>query len=182
MNNQIFFLFYNLTHHSAFFDKLVVFVADIFPYIVILSAGLFLAFYYKISFSKNIVKDIMNRWKEFSLVFFSVVFATIADQILKALMHTPRPFLVLPNVQSLFYETGFAFPSGHATAFSALAFSIFFLNKKAGYIFMFSGLLIGLARITAGVHFPVDILGGFILGGGTSYIIRFVFKKFLNFS
>ncbi len=180
MNNNIFFFFYNLAHHFAFFDKLVVFIADIFPYLVILSSGLFLAIYLKISFSKNIFKDLLNKWREISFVFCSVVFATVFDQILKFLIHTPRPFLALPNVQALFSETGFAFPSGHATFFSALAFSIFFLNKKAGYVFMFFALLIGLARIIAGVHFPIDILGGFILGIGTAYLVKSIFAYFFK--
>jgi len=186
INNQIFFFFYNLAHQSAFFDKLVVFIADTFPYIVILLAGLFLIFYlpaqagFKISVSKNILKDLINKWREFSLVFFSVVLATLTALVLKHSIHTLRPFLSLPNVHALFSETGYAFPSGHATAFSALAFSIFFINKKVGYAFMFFALLIGLARITAGVHFPVDILGGFILGGGMAYFVKFILKKFFN--
>jgi undecaprenyl-diphosphatase len=59
----------------------------------------------------------------------------------------------------------------------ALAFSIFFLHKKAGYYFMFFALLIGLARIMAGVHFPADILGGFVLGFAISFIFDVFFKN-----
>jgi len=41
-----------------------------------------------------------------------------------------------------------------------------------------SGLLIGIARIAAGVHYPLDILGGIILGTLTGYIAyRFLGKK-----
>ncbi|MFZ2205152.1 MAG: phosphatase PAP2 family protein, partial [Minisyncoccia bacterium] len=180
MNNQIFSFFFNLAHKSPNFDWLVVFFADVFPYIVIMLTGLFLVINYKILPSKNPFKEFINKWKIFGLVFFSVFLSLIADQILKVLIHTPRPFLSLPKVHSLFIETGFAFPSGHATIFSALAFSIFFLNKKVGYFFMFFALLIGLARIIAGVHFPVDILGGFILGGGVAYLVKYIFAYFLK--
>ena len=85
--------------------------------------------------------------------------------------------MVLENIRPLFPETGFAFPSGHATFFAALAISIFFLNKKVGYIFIFFALLIGLARIMAGVHFPIDILGGFILGSLVAYLFGCIFYK-----
>ena len=160
MNNQIFFFLYNLANKSVFFDNLVVFFAVWFPYLVILSAGVFLLFYRK-------------SWREFFLVFFSGGLAVFIDLILKYLIHLPRPFVALADIRTLFPETGYAFPSGHATFFSALAVAIFFLNKKAGYLFMFLAFLISLARIIAGVHFPVDILGGFALGGVVAFFVKY---------
>ncbi|MCX6751569.1 MAG: phosphatase PAP2 family protein [Candidatus Nomurabacteria bacterium] len=160
MNNQIFFFFYNLAHQSAFLDKVIIFFADTFPYIVILLAVIYLFFYKK-------------NWKDFFIIFISSGLAWFISYILKILIHTPRPFDVFPKVVSLFSETGYAFPSGHATFFMALAFSIFFNHKKVGYIFIFFALLIGLARIIAGVHFPIDILGGYIVG----FVIAFFLKK-----
>lgn len=170
MNNTIFYFFYNLAHQSNFFDYVVIFFGFWFPYIVIGLAGLFLIFYRK-------------SWRESFLVFFSGGLAVFFDLILKNLIQIPRPFLALNNIQTLFPEAGYAFPSGHATFFSALAFSIFFLNKKtglsaqAGYVFMFFALLIGIARIIAGVHFPIDILGGFALGALVAYAVAYFLKN-----
>ncbi len=182
MNNQIFYFFYNLAHQSAFFDKVIIFFADIFQYVVILSAGLSLLFYYKVLLRKSppdrMLSAIRARWKEILLAPFSAALATIIAIILKYLIHTPRPFLALPDVQALFFETGYAFPSGHATFFSALAVALFFSHKKVGYLFMLFAVLISMARIIAGVHFPIDILGGFILGTATAYFVRFVLKLF----
>ncbi len=178
MNNQIFYFFYNLAHQSDFSDKVIIFTADIFQYIVILSAGLFLLFYYKVFPSVNPFKVFFSKWKEILLVPFSAALATLVAIILKYLIHTSRPFLALSDVLPLFIGHGYAFPSGHATFFSALAVSLFFINKKVGYLFMFFALLISLARIIAGVHFPIDILGGFILGTATAYFVRFVLKLF----
>ena len=76
------------------------------------------------------------------------------------------------NIVPLFSESGYAFPSGHATFFMALAFALFFNHKKAGYVFILFALLIGIARIIAGVHFPVDILGGFILGFFIAFFVK----------
>ena len=97
--------------------------------------------------------------------------------VLKLLFHTSRPFLVLPDVVPLWIESGYAFPSGHATFFMALAFAIYLLHKKVGYIFICLALFIGFARIVAGVHFPIDILGGFILGIIVSLLIKFFKSK-----
>ena len=108
------------------------------------------------------------------MVFFSGGLVIIIDQLLKFLIQSPRPFLALTDVLPLFSETGYAFPSGHAAFFSALALALFFISQKIGYAFMFFALLIGLSRIIAGVHFPVDILGGFLLGFGVAYFVKSV--------
>jgi undecaprenyl-diphosphatase len=119
----------------------------------------------------------MEKKVEILKVFFSGCLAWILAYALKFLFHTLRPFDVISQVHSLIPESGFAFPSGHATFFMALAVSIFFLHKKAGYVFMFFALLIGLARIMAGVHFPIDILVGFVLGGIVSCLVAFFTKN-----
>lgn len=178
MNKTIFYFFYNLAHQSIFFDNLIVFFAVYFPYLVILLAALFLIFPRRFSRGPDPIlraSGYRSNWKEFFLVFFSSGLAVFFDLILKYLIHAPRPFVVFTNISALFPESGYAFPSGHATFFMALAISLFFLNKKAGRVFMFFALLIGLARIIAGVHFPIDILGGFVLGA----LVALLFKRFI---
>jgi undecaprenyl-diphosphatase len=177
MNNQIFYIFYNLAHQSALGDRVIIFLAQAFPYIVILLAGIFLLFHHEVFFAENPLKAFMQKWKEIFLVFFSGVFAWCVAYGLKILIHTPRPFIALPNVQALLSESDFSFPSGHATFYMALATAIFLSHKKAGYIFMIFALIIGLARIIAGVHFPVDILGGFILGALIAYLVKYSYQK-----
>jgi len=172
MNDTIFFFFYYLAHQAAFFDGLIVFFAVYLPYVAVILAGLFLLFHHEILKIEEPLKVLWEKKREFLFIFSSVFLSYFFSVILKVIFHTSRPFLALTNVQALFNESSFAFPSGHATFFSALAFSLFFLHKKAGYIFMSIALLIGLARIAAGVHFPIDILGGFILGGVTAYLIK----------
>jgi undecaprenyl-diphosphatase len=174
MNNQIFFFFYNLAHQSDFFDKLIVFFAVYFPFVVVFTAGIFLFR----RFSRNpdpLASGLLRKTKKILSVFLSPFLAYFLATILKIIFHTMRPFLALPNVHALFSETGFAFPSGHAAFFSALCVALFFTHKKAGYVFMFFALLIGLARIMAGVHFPVDILGGFILGSLVAFSLKNVY-------
>jgi membrane-associated phospholipid phosphatase len=172
MNNIIFFFFYNLAHHSQIFDKTVIFFAVYFPYLVIILAGLFLLFHHEIFSAEHPFKALRQKWKEIVLVFFSGILAYIADTLLKFLIHTKRPFEIFPQVHPLFSESWYSFPSGHATFFMAIAVSIFFYHKKAGYVFMFFALLIGIARVIAGIHFPIDILGGFILGALVAYFMK----------
>src|SRR3989338_7065902 len=130
INETIFFFFYNLAYQSAFTDGLIVFFAVYFPYIVILLALVFLLFHYKVLPSSNPFEEFINRWKEIILVFFSSGLAWNVSQILKFLIHTPRPFDAFPQVIPLFSESGFAFPSGHATFFMGLAVALFFFKTE----------------------------------------------------
>ncbi|MBY0376565.1 phosphatase PAP2 family protein [Patescibacteria group bacterium] len=172
MNNAIFYFFYNFAHKSAFVDGLITFFAVYFPYLVIIIAGLFVLFHHEVIKAENPWQVLMQKKKEILRVFIYGLVAWIVAYVFKILIHTDRPFVKLSNVQNLFPETGFAFPSGHATFFAALAFSIFFYHKKVGYWFMGFALIIGLARIAGGVHFPIDILGGFALGGLVAYLLK----------
>ena len=173
MNNQIFFFFYNLAHQSQIIDNIIIFFAVYFPYLVIALAGILLLFYLPAQAGRKFSR-------EFFTVFISSGVAYAFFKVLKILFQVPRPFDALSGVNALYEATGFAFPSGHATFFMALAIAIFILHKKTGYVFMFFALLIGLSRIVAGVHFPIDILGGFVLGAGISYVVASLAKNVYN--
>ena len=173
-NNTIFFALHNLANQSTLFDKVVIFIAGPFGYIILFLAALFLLFHHDNANSNFPISEFIRRLKEVALVFFSVFLAWSGAAVLKLLIHAPRPFIVFPNIHPLFTDSTFAFPSSHAAIFSALAVALFLSHKKIGYEYMFFALLIGLARIIAGVHFPIDILGGYILG---TLIALFLCKK-----
>ncbi|MDE2399575.1 MAG: phosphatase PAP2 family protein [Patescibacteria group bacterium] len=172
MNNNIFFFFYNFAHQSAWLDNCIIFLAVYLPYIVVVLAMIFLLMHHEVFKADNTFQVFLQKKKEIFGAFIVGVITWALAYILKILVHTSRPFDILPQVHSLFPETGHAFPSGHATFFMALAVAIFFYHKKAGYLFMFLALLIGIARIAGGVHFPIDILGGFILGALVAYFMK----------
>ncbi len=177
MNDNIFLFFYNFSHQGIFLDKLIVFFAQTFPYLVVLIAVIFLLYHHEVISADKPFKIFLQKWKEIILVFFTGIFAWCLAFILKNIFQTQRPFDSLPEVISLFPETGYGFPSGHATFYMALAVSIYLTHKKAGYFFIFFALLIGIARIAGGVHSPIDILGGYILGIFTAYLVRALYKK-----
>ena len=143
------------------------------PYLVIVSAFIYLLVHHEVITSKNPFGSIKQKWKEIVLVFFSGGIAWCVATLLKFVFHTNRPYLTLQNIQPLISKTDYSFPSGHATFFMALGVAMYLSHKKAGYVFMLFALLIGMARIAVGVHFPVDILGGFILGTLVAYLVKY---------
>lgn len=71
--------------------------------------------------------------------------------------------------------TGFSFPSSHASNHFAMAvflISIFYHKWKPILpLALFWACLISFAQIYVGVHYPIDILSGAIIGGMIGYII-----------
>jgi len=175
MNNFIFFSLHNLANQNTVFDSIIIFIANILPYLVILSTFIFLLVHHDLSFKYLSIKEIYNKSREIFFAFIVGLTALISSEILKVIFFILRPFDKYPEVSNLFYATGYAFPSGHSTFFMALAFSIYFLHKKVGIVLIICAILIGTTRVMAGVHYPVDILGGYVLG-----IMIAVFFNYLN--
>ena len=173
MNSIIFLQIYSLAHQSVWLDNVIWFFAVPTIYIMIIVAAIFIFVHYKLYKIKDLFTILRNDWQGIFSIPFVVGLARLITEILKNTIHTSRPPIALANVTSLFVESGFAFPSGHATIISALAFAIYFKNKRLGYVFMVAALLVGLARIAAGVHFPIDIIGGYIVG----FLVAFLVKK-----
>lgn len=87
---------------------------------------------------------------------------------LKAAVALPRPFEVSTQVIPIITEKGYAFPSGHAlNSMIAFGFVAWLVRKPivtwccAAMIF-----LIGLSRVALGVHYPMDIVASWAIGGG----------------
>lgn len=94
---------------------------------------------------------------------FFVEFLSI--QILKNFFAHPRPCSIQPSL-GLVPVTGYSFPSGGATtAFLLAALLLIYTKKKyiwlLAFVFFF---FLSFSRMYLGVHFPIDILGGWGLG------------------
>jgi len=99
------------------------------------------------------------------LIFVGVGGASVLSLALKALFARSRPELW----HHLVHETSFSFPSGHALASAALAASIvaalWFTRWRivaiiVGAVYV---LVIGFTRLYLGVHYPTDILAGWLV-------------------
>lgn len=92
-----------------------------------------------------------------------------------------------PPYPLLYAETGFSFPSGHATFsfvfYGALAYLVWisdfpkYLRILMMVFLIFLSLAIGISRIYLRVHFPSDVIAGFALGYSWLFMVLFIFKK-----
>lgn len=165
MNEIIFNYFYGFAHKSATLDLVIVFIAEWYGLII-----LALLFIYLYKHRDNLRKGV----GDLLVVGITAVAAWFIAHFFKDVFHTLRPFDAVATIRPLVVETGFgyAFPSGHATFFMALASVLWYYHKYLALFFGFSAVIIGIARVAAGVHWPIDILGGLFLGlaiGTTAY-------------
>lgn len=87
---------------------------------------------------------------------------------LKTLVARPRPALWTP----LLFEPGYSFPSGHALGTAAF-FPLFActvlgakprLRSPLFVVGVVAAILVGVGRLALGIHWPTDVLAGWLLG------------------
>ncbi|MDP3052471.1 MAG: phosphatase PAP2 family protein [bacterium] len=162
----IFQAFHNLANKSNFFDGLIVFLAGYLQY-VLLALAIFLLL------AK--IKDWRHQLYIVSVFLLSAIISRgLITEIIRFFYHRLRPFLAL-NLTPLVKDFSGSFPSGHMTLYFALALTIFLISRKWTWFFVASVILMGLARIAAGVHWPSDIIGGILI----AIISYFIVKKIL---
>lgn len=162
----------DLAGQNIWLDRFMVFSADKMGYFLI--ASIFILFWKKDYFKKLIFVSLG------SAIFARFVFVGL----MRYFLYSPRPFLILENVNRLMnHATESSFPSGHTTFYFAIATGVYFYNKKAGLIYFLLAGLLGIARIFVSVHWPLDIIAGIGLGVITAYIVkRFIVPRISIFS
>ena len=150
-------------------DRLAVFFSDYAGYVLVVILVLMFIF-----------KSAKLSWFMVLVALISAVVSRgIITTIIRFFYHHPRPFDVL-TVKQLIPEGGYSFPSGHAAFYFALSMGVYLYNKKLGTAFFVVSILMGIARIFAGVHWPADILGGALVGIATALLVNFCARKYLT--
>jgi undecaprenyl-diphosphatase len=95
----------------------------------------------------------------------AVAVADWAATGLKALIDRPRPPLRYAEPKTLVpLPHDGSFPSGHAaTSFAAATMLSFASPRLAPFLFLLAAA-ISFSRVYVGVHYPLDVIGGAVLG------------------
>lgn len=111
-------------------------------------------------------------------IIVTVILAYALSEAIKAIFYLPRPFVAEGFIPLFPHEADGSFPSSHAVILSALGGSIFFGERKVGIALVVLAAIVGTARVLAGIHYPLDIIGGIVLGLGVAFLVKFLHEKF----
>jgi len=134
-------------------------------------------------------------WKAWKWVVTVAVTIALTDQvssfIFKPLLHRLRPCAdpaMVAHVKLLLgaCPTSFSFTSSHAANHFSLAMLVFMtlqpLLKKYTYLFFLWAGLISYAQIYVGVHYPLDVIAGTLIGITIGYLFSKIYLKWTSSS
>ena len=97
--------------------------------------------------------------------------ASLAVFSFNALYFRPRPFDTV-DVTLLFYRpTDSSFPSNAVAAVFGIAAVVWGVNRRLGTALLVASGLYGLARVYVGVHYPLDVLAGALIGIAVAFLV-----------
>jgi len=115
-------------------------------------------------------------------LFIAVGGPGLAANILKRIIGRGRP-VVYDEVGAFEFHHLFnnwtfqSFPSGHSTTSLAIAFAVGFLVPRFFSILLLIAVAAAASRVPVGMHYPTDVVAGFIVGTLGAYFVRNEFAR-----
>lgn len=174
----------NKTFTSGFFDVLFPLASNLTFWL--LPLGLFwLVFFVRTN----------RRGRLIALSCFLVVAGTdqLSNNMIKPAVQRERPCNVEPAVHyyngnawivtdkfgMTTYKPSYSFPSNHAANIAGQAVYWSYFYPQMTPVMVFVALMVGYSRIYLGVHYPADVLGGYLVGVFVAVLIAYVLKRWL---
>ena len=166
LNFSLFHLINQYAGMNPLLDTSMVLIAKYMPLLVV--AGMLILWVFRGRKTRDIIL----------YGFYAALIGLVINYLIGSVYYHPRPFVVPTGTLLFSYPADSSFPSDHSTIMFSMAFMLAYFKRTRipGLIFLVLGLMGGTARVFAGVHFPLDILGSLLV----SWISVFVVLKLRN--
>ena len=125
-------------------------------------------------------KDAKTRTVAIMIVLVLVTSDLVSARVMKPLFQRPRPYNVLsgvhyhrqgewrvtPEKMAPKKSTNFSLPSSHATNIFAAAVFLSWFFPGFAWLYLLLALLVSFSRPYLGMHYPLDLVAGGVLGTG----------------
>ena len=167
LQEGVFLSIFNLFHSSYILSGFAIFIAEYFPFLLMAIALLYELF----------VRKDGETLRSLLRIYFPPFLTMLTTETSKLFFIHPRPFIVLHIIPLIHVSDPYgSFPSSHAAFFAALAMTMYSCNHKLGKWFFFGALIVGLGRVAVGVHWPLDVVSGFLIGS----VLGYAYEKLIS--
>ncbi|ACA56775.1 phosphatase PAP2 family protein [Clostridium botulinum] len=162
MNIEFFRLINNLANKNSVLDKIMIFFSKDIPYIFMAIVA--------IVFILGITKKNCDYRKVAVNTFIIAVINLTISFIIGGVYYVDRPFV--HNKVNLLYihAKNSSLPSDHAIGTMSIALGLRKYNKLLSLILTVFSIIVGFSRVYVGHHYPLDIIGAYIIVFATNYI------------
>ncbi len=144
-------------------NTLIVFGASYLIWIIVVVALVYLVF--------------SKEWKRLGIfAAISLVAAYAVGKVAGHFWYNPRPFVSDGVTPLISHAATNGFPSDHMLMGATIATIIFVYNRTLGSILWILALAVGVARVAAGVHHWIDLVGAIVIAicvvAAVEYLLR----------
>ncbi|RQL49680.1 undecaprenyl-diphosphatase [Acinetobacter nosocomialis] len=153
LNLSLFHVINGAQDASQFIIRLAIFFANDLLYILLFILTFFMVLW----------RSRFKKIGSLNLSFLTCI-SLLVGYIISLFYHHPRPFVMGVGTTFIEHAPTASFPSNHMLIFSTISLSYLFAQRKIiGMILLFLSFVVAWSRIYLGVHFPLDMLGAFIV-------------------
>ncbi|GIN84944.1 undecaprenyl-diphosphatase [Heyndrickxia sporothermodurans] len=166
INIEVFRSINNLGEQASALNPIVIFFAEYMLYFLCLA----------------LVIHWFTRKQNNRMMVIQAVIATVIAEVLGKIAgqfysHN-QPFAVLPHVNKLVeHAVDNSFPSDHSIVFFSICISIWLVRKKEWWLWIPLAICVAISRVWVGVHYPVDIATGALIGILSSLFVYWLVPK-----
>jgi undecaprenyl-diphosphatase len=123
-----------------------------------------------------------HRWKVVAgSAFTAAALAVLVNLVVHALWKRPRPYEAHSISHPWSSSTDASFPSDHASASFAIAFTVLAFDLPVGIAFLVAAAIIAVGRLFIGAHYPGDVGASLIVAAVAAFVVVRFSRGFVLF-